>query len=128
MTMFHKSNDVFDGARDWKYRVILASMPTTTGVIVRAVLGKRTKYGWGFGINCDIDANGMVRTAARLPNGEVMQGYPIGTVEAVRDSFRRLADHCKLSDVEREALFEELRKWIRRDHRATSDLDKAKVR
>ena len=45
----------------------------------------------------------------------------IGTIESVRDSLRRLADHCKLSDTDREALFEELRRWVYKDYRAKSE-------
>ena len=44
----------------------------------------------------------------------------IGSIIAVRDSMRRLADHCKLTDPQREDLFAELRRWVKRDYRATS--------
>jgi hypothetical protein len=126
MSEFHTSDDVFDLARNWKYRVILASMPTTTGVIVRAVLAKQTRVGWAYGRHCEIDIHGHVFVAVRQPDGQIVKPYPIGHVNAVRDAFRRLADHCKLSESERNALFDELRKWVRKDHRASSDLDKAK--
>lgn len=43
-----------------------------------------------------------------------------GTVTEVRDELRRLADHLKLIDADRTAMFEEFRKWIESDARASS--------
>lgn len=122
MTEFHTSLAVFDEAQPWPYRAILASMPTTTGAIVRAVLGKITKTGPAYGDWCQIDADGNVWAPLRV-NGFWNELAPLGHITAVRDNFRRLADHCKFSDAAREALFEELRKWVRRDARAQSGID-----
>lgn len=121
MVQFHRSEAVFDQHRAWKWRVILASIPTTTGVIVRAMLGKTGKQGMAFGSTADIAADGQVMTMFRSTDGTWRGPIPIGSIGSVRDNLRRLADHCKLDDPDREALFEELRKWIRRDYRATSE-------
>ncbi len=87
-----------------------------------AILGKVPKTGPAYGQTCDILPNGIVITPMRKPDGNWTEMRPVGTVIAVRDNVRMLADHCKLSDTEREALFTELRKWIRRDYRAVSTL------
>ena len=86
-----------------------------------AILAKVPKNGMAFGETCDIRLDGVVMTPVRQLG---TWGHPtgIGTVESVRDNLRRLADHCKLSDADREALFVELRKWIRRDWRAKSEI------
>lgn len=112
--------DVYDGARSWKWRAIRASLGSTTGMVVMAMLAKRPKNGPAFGENCDILADGKVTARVRRYG---LWGAPeaIGTVEAVRDNLRRLCDHCRFSDRDREACFEELRKWIRKDYRAKSE-------
>lgn len=119
---FHVSEDVFDESRSWKWRVIYASMGTTPGAIVMAMLAKVPKLGPAYGQTCDILPNGIVITPHRIA-GKWTEQRPIGSVIAVRDAMRHLADHCKLKDAEREALFEELRKWIRRDFRAVSTIE-----
>lgn len=85
-----------------------------------AMLAKQPKHGPALGSTCEILTDGRVVAKVRRYG---VWGKPetIGTVESVRDSLRRLADHCKLSDTDREALFEELRRWCFRDHRAKSE-------
>lgn len=108
-------------ARPWQWRVLRASLGTTEGAIVMAILAKTPKNGPAYGKTCDILASGIVITTHRI-NGKWTDLRPIGSVLAVRDAIRKLADHCKLSDKEREALFDELRKWIRKDYRAVSTI------
>lgn len=121
MPEFSAAADVYDRARPWQYRVVRASLATTTGCIVQAMFLCRPRKGPAFGKTCDILTNGTVVTAFRK-DGKWVKRYPIGSSEAVRDNMRKLADHCKLNDTEREALFDELRKWVRRDYRAVSVL------
>lgn len=124
MAAFSTAADVFDKARPWQWRVIRASFGTTTGLIIMAMLAKVPKVGMAFGQTCDIRIDGYVETLFR-DRGKWYPPTIIGRVEDVRDNVRRLCDHLKLDDAEREAVFMELRKWIRRDHRATSGvLDK----
>lgn len=120
MPNLHESPDIYDEHRPWKWRVLRASMGTTVGAVITAMLGVNPKNGPAFGLTCDIRLDGKVITPVR--RGGVW-GKPevIGTVESVRDNIRVLADHCKLGDRDREALFEELRKWVRRDFRAKSE-------
>lgn len=121
MPLFSTVSDVWDAARPWQWRVIRASLGTSVGVIVLAMFAKIPKNGPAFGATCDIRLDGRVITPVRR-NGVWGRPEVIGTVESVRDNIRLLADHCKLGDRDREALFEELRKWVRRDHRARSTL------
>lgn len=87
-----------------------------------AILAKTPKLGPAYGKTCDILANGIVITTHRI-NGKWTDLRPIGSVISMRNAMRRLADHCKLPDNEREALFDELRKWIRKDYRAVSTIE-----
>ena len=121
MAEFVVCDDIFDSGRSWQWRILRASFATTTGCIVRAILGKEPKSGIAFGATCDITVDGYVESQIRM-DGFWRAPVRIGTVEDVRDNLRRLSDHCKLSDAERENLFSELRKWIRKDGRARSEI------
>ncbi len=124
MTHFYDGADVVDPGYPWKARVVLASAATNpTGAIVRAMLGSNFKVGPAYGMTAEIDADGIVRTTVHAEDTTVWPNMPIGSIQAVRDEMRRLADHCKLSDEEREAFFDQLRKWIAKDARAISGLD-----
>lgn len=121
MAEFSKGNDVFDEARPWQYRVMRASLGTTTGLIIMAMLAKEPRIGPALGQTCEILPDGRVITPVRRNN---VWGKPevIGTTITVRDNLRELADHCKLPDGDRAAMFAELQKWISRDHRAQSEI------
>ncbi len=120
MPQFSSNLDVFDPGRTWQWRATRASMGTTTGLIVLAMLAKQPKNGPAFGKTCEILLDGRVVAPVRR-YGVWGQPETIGTVQSVRDSLRGLADHCKFSDADREALFEELRRWVFRDYRAKSE-------
>jgi hypothetical protein len=130
---YHSSTEVFDESHGWRYRVLLAAFPhDPMGTIVRAVLGRNLNWGVSYGLAATIGRDGIVRTGKRVPRKptaynsakfHVLPGMPIGSIAALRDEFRRLADHCKLNDKDREALFMELRKWCGKDERAISGLD-----
>lgn len=120
MPAFSKSHDIYDEGKPWQWRVLRASLGTTAGLIVMAMLAKQPKNGPALGENCDILPDGKIITPVRRYG---VWGKPevLGTVISVRDNMRELADHCKLSDADRQAMFEELRKWIRKDYRAKSE-------
>jgi len=74
--------------------------------------------------NAIISDDGMVVCAAKDSRGHSFF-VTVDSIVRVRDNFRGLADHLKLSDTEREEMFDALRKWFIRDFRATSgDVDK----
>lgn len=118
---FSNSADIFDEARSWQWRAIRASFGTTTGCMIQAMLAKQPRSGPAFGTVCDIDADGYVTTMVRrMKEGKIYlppKVERIGTTIAVRDNLRELCEHCKLSDVDRQALFAEFHKWIRHDYR-----------
>ncbi len=121
---YHAGSEVYDQARTWQFRVLLASFPhDPMGSVVRAVLGKWMQRGMAHGRVARINADGIVLTMVRDRHGRWWKNMPVGSIIVLRDEFRRLADHCRLSDAERNALFEELRKWIAKDERAESGLD-----
>jgi len=115
--------DIYDEARHWTYRIARASLGTSTGLIVLAMLAKVPRLGPAVLGTADILPNGNVVATIReaCDGGMCKRKQVIGNITAVRDNMRRLADHCRLSDADREAMFEELRKWIRKDHRARSE-------
>ena len=121
---FHAGADVYDQKHSWQFRVMLASFTQDPeGAMTRAVLGRNMRTGLRYALTAQIDREGMVRASVQTHDGEVYARMPIGSLIAVRDAFRRLADHCRLSDQERNEFFEEIRKWISTDERAQSGLD-----
>jgi hypothetical protein len=120
---FSSARDCFDQAHAWQYRALRASFGTTTGLIVQAILGRQSRVGQAFGTTCDILKDGTVMTMHRACTGATGHPVMIGSAVSVRDNLRFLADHLKLNDADREAMFEELRKWIMNDMRAESGVD-----
>jgi|SRR5690242_2738007 len=121
LSRFHDSADIYDFSLAWKWRVLRASLGTTEGAVIMAIIGKTPALGPCYGETCDILPTGIVVTKHRI-NGKWTELRPIGSIVALRDSIRRLADHCKLPDNERVELFAELSKWVRKDYRAVSTL------
>ena len=124
---WHNSDSVRDRENTWQVRVLLASFPTSFGPVVRAVLGRNTKTGVALALKATIGVDAVVRADMRKPLQRggygIIRMQPIGHVRAVRDEFRRLADHCKLSDNERRAMFDDVKKWAGRDERAINGVD-----
>lgn len=123
---YHNSAEVKDGSRHWTWRVLVASFPTRSmGPMVRAVLGKQMARGPKLSLQATIGQSGMVYAGLKHDDQVVSYQHPLGDVKAIRDEFRRLADHCRLNDAERIELFTELRKWMGKDLR--SEEDRAKL-
>jgi len=123
---YYGAGEVRDNSRHWTWRVMLASYPTRSmGPIVRAVLGKQMQRGPKLSLQATIASNGMVLAGLKHDDTVISYAHPLGTVQSIRDEFRRLADHCRLNDLERIELFTELRKWLGKDLR--SEEDRAKL-
>ena len=73
-----------------------------------------------FAYRAEIMRDGLVCADFAIQPGELYHKAPIDKVEKIRDAFRRLADQLKLCDNDREELFELLRSWMEKDHRAQS--------
>lgn len=122
---WHDDDEVYDQSLPWQWRAIRATLGSSTGAVVMAMLAKEPQFGPAFGAWCEITKDGVIETQVRQQDDDGMWRWqkpiPIGTVVQVRDALRRLSqDHCKFNDGEVEALFEEFRKWVRKDHRAKS--------
>lgn len=117
----------------WKFRAVTATQANQTplGCMVLRVTNHPVSKPPRFSLRN--------HSAAILPNGQVVADFQdrdglgfratlIGHVHDIRDQFRFLADHLKLSDAERLEMFAELRKWLSRDLRSTSDLSTFDIR
>lgn len=122
MPQFSSSADIFDRNHTWQWRALRASHSSTIGAVVMAMLAREPKFGPALGPTCDIWPDGRIATRIRRNGVWSPHPEPIGSSISVRDEMRRLADHCKFSDAEREALFTELGKWVRKDFRVRSDV------
>lgn len=105
----------------WQKRAIRATdgNKTLIGCFVLAILG--FQHGIKpprFGKTATIDKDGILYSNMQDKDGKVFQNHCLGPIGDVRDNFRGLADHLKLSDAERNAMFDELKKWISHDVRA----------
>ncbi len=103
----------------WAYKAVLAlrGNQTIAGCILLSVLGKTPKHPPRIYTTASIDYDGRVWVGMQRLNYE--KGMVcLGLVGDVRDEFRRLADHLKLNDGERQDMFDELRKWHAIDLRA----------
>lgn len=111
----------------WRYRAIAHARGNQSrlGCIVLAMLNKSPDNPPRISILDDVTpvirADGMVLANMELRNGRGMRATPLGHISEVVDNMRWLADTLKLSDAERTEMFDVLRKWIKKDFRATSD-------
>lgn len=105
----------------WQKRAIRATdnNKTLMGCFVLAILG--FQHGIKpprFGTKAVIDKDGILYTNMQAEDGRMYRNHCCGPVTDIRDNFRGLADHLKLSDAERNAMFDEFKKWIAHDARA----------
>lgn len=107
-------------SKSWKYWVVEATRGNQTmlGAVIIAVLGRTPKNPPFFNVWATIDAEGVIRAGFVARNGLQYHDFPICHVRDLGVELNRLADHCKLDDAQRAALFEEVRKWVRSDARA----------
>lgn len=116
----------------WKRDIILASSPAQTGnaddlplnLIVLAML-RLHKHLPRLEPGANIDKQGIVTSFMvtekdkSILYGTVALRYAVlGKVQDINDALRRLADHCKLSDTDRKAMFKAFADWISHDARA----------
>ena len=107
----------------WQKRAIRATDGNNTllGCFVLAILGLSraliAPYP-RFGSTAIIDKDGLVYSNMQDKDGRMYRNHCLGPIEDIRDNFRGLADHLKLSDNEREGLFSDLKKWRSHDARA----------
>lgn len=67
--------------------------------------------------NATITSDGFVMCDFYGRQGDFHRGAFVGSIGDVVDNFRKLADHCKLNDEDRKAMFLALKNWIAQDYR-----------
>lgn len=105
--------------KKWQLDLIAATRGNQTrlGSIFLAALGKRPPSNRRmFSRHAVITKSGKVVADFIDSRGDVHAAQIVCTVQELRDNFRGLADHCKLSDKDREELFNTIRSWISRDY------------
>jgi len=107
----------------WQYRVIAETKGNSTmlGCLLLAVMGRNAKSAPAMGENAIITTDGIIVTQFLTKHGRLHKAVPIGRVSEIVTELRQLSDKLKLPDDDRVAMFAEMRKWIARDYRATSD-------
>lgn len=117
--------DAIAERRTWQYKAVLHTRGNTTqlGAFIVAMLGRKSKPPCFSPAGIVISNDGSVLA---LYAKDILSGFGIARVyESVEDmnkAFRQLADELKLSEAETLAMFEELRKFVRKDERAVSQL------
>lgn len=96
------------------------------GTIMLAVLGETPRFPPALGLGAVISSDGMIFCDFVTKDGRLRTAAFVCDIEDLINNFRGLADHLKLSDEDRIILFSELRKWIKKDWRASSDWDKVR--
>lgn len=108
----------------WKRDIILATSPATTGnsedmplhLIVLAMLGLH-KHMPRLSKGCIINKDGSF-AAVMFTSKTGREPVLLGQGEHIMAALNRLADHCKLSDPDRIAMFLALKNWVHHDDRA----------
>lgn len=104
----------------WQFRAIAHCRGNQTyiGTLLLSVIGRPAKHPPMWGASGEIDIDGIVWSGFTDRHGNSYARCPVGPVELVIDKFKALADACKLTEAEAQAMFAEVRKWISVDHRA----------
>lgn len=108
----------------WQHRAVRETGGNTTlmGCYVLAVLGwQHGRKPPRFGKTARIDKDGVVWSNMQTKEHNIYPDHCLGPLRDIVDSFRGLADHLKLNDDERVAMFDELKKWFVKDERAVSE-------
>lgn len=104
----------------WKARAVVATMGNRSllGAILIATLGYATSNPPRVVSAAEITEDGHVVAffEKRGENGATLTR--LCHIDELISNFRGLADALKLSDLDRAAMFDELRKWVAKDHRA----------
>lgn len=106
----------------WQYKAVVACRGNQTliGTILLTLIDRPAKNPPQVLTTATVDEHGLLWAGLRTRRGQ--EGVALlGSVQDIRDEFRRLADYLKLDDAERIELFEELRKWVAVDLRANHD-------
>ena len=106
----------------WQWRVLEepAKAGGTMHWILRAAMHNNGNRYPRFGYGAEIGLDGMVYCRFALTPKDQVRKFFVDHVDNIVAAYRRLADTLKLDDKDREELFELLRSWMEKDHRAQS--------
>lgn len=110
--------------QSWQYRAIQATRGNQTklGALVIAVCGKMTDNPPRITGSAEINEDGWVIAPFHRRDGKIENSI-VGDVNYLTRSFSELADTLRLSDADRIAMFSEVKRWIRKDHRVDTTLN-----
>lgn len=120
-----KSSLILPVGDRWQHRAVRETGGNTTlmGCYVLAVLGwQHGRKPPRLGKVARIDLDGVAWSNMQNKSGHMFRDHCLGPLQDIVDSFRGLADHLKLNDVERVEMFAELRKWFAVDQRANKGI------
>lgn len=102
----------------WQYKAIQATAGNQTrlGTILLAAIGRSAKHPPWFGNSAVITSDSFVMCDFTDKRYTQHSGAFVCSVTELRDNFRGLADHLKLGDKDREAMFAKVREWISHDY------------
>ena len=110
--------------KSWQYRAVAYTHANKSqvGALLVAILGRKCAPPCFHIGGAKIDKAGRIRALYNDGHGyRVRRVYE--NVEELNNVFRGLAAALEFTDAEREALFQEIRRWIISDERAVSNLD-----
>lgn len=90
---------------------------TQLGAILLATMGMYPRRLPAFGLRAVITSDSHIMCDFRTKDGSMHPNAFVCSVRDLQDNFRGLADHCKLSDPDRLALFDGVKRWIATDYR-----------
>lgn len=109
----------------WQFRVLEASRynKSRLGLILLAIIGRSPPSPPMIMLEkgAYVRADGLLIADADLGNGRGVLATPLGTIGELNDNLRGLADHLKLSDKDRVAMFDLTRRWIAFDESANTN-------
>lgn len=107
----------------WQYRCVAATQGNSSllGCILLSVIGRNARHPPWIESGVTIDADGVCYVNFVDKTYTEYVNAPICVVEDLINNFKGLADTLKLSDADRVALFDELRKWVVKDMRIVTD-------
>jgi len=120
MTMLDDKDRAEMGRDSWQFRAVAATRGSQSrlGAILLAVLGKQRQTLPRFASSAVITSDGFVMAGFCDKAGRYHHGALVCDVSELVANFRGLADHLKLNDADRVAMFAEVQKWCATDYRA----------
>lgn len=112
--------------QSWQFRILCESenAEKRTGGndplfrLLTAALALRSKTGPQYGNFGIISEDGFILTTCMYDDGRAtVPAFYVCTVQELVDNLQRLGDACDLTEVQRLAMFDKVRRWIKTDDR-----------